>query len=194
MSTRCLITKQTEKGKYKTIYCHFDGYISGVGAVLDANYDTKEKVDGLLSLGDISSLCETLAETREKAYDPKAYPARHYNEEDLENPDLGVGFVYVYVAAGLWRVYLVNSQTWGYLPDLLKAQGIESKFASRWDAALKAAKDGDAYEQMKEAEKEGSLVDLLFNAFDILSDEDYEPLKQRWSEVWASHCFYKKEK
>ncbi|MBZ7262456.1 hypothetical protein FMK81_13160 [Klebsiella oxytoca] len=56
MATRSSITLKTEDGKYKTIYCHFDGYLSGVGKTLYEHYNTQEKAEKLLACGDISVL------------------------------------------------------------------------------------------------------------------------------------------
>lgn len=191
MSTRSFICKyDADKKAYRTIYCHFDGYVKGVGAMLDANYDTESKVDALLDLGDISSLEATVEETKKRAYESSKPRYVANIEEEVLNS--GIEFVYLYISKGLWQVYMVNSQCWGYLPDLLKAQGVTSNFASNWDAALDAAKDGDCYEQMKQAEREGKLADLLMDALDKLSALDYEIFRKRWSEVWASHVFYKK--
>jgi hypothetical protein len=55
MSTRSAIIQKTEDG-YEGIYCHFDGYLSGVGRELLENYQDADKVDDLISLGDISCL------------------------------------------------------------------------------------------------------------------------------------------
>ena len=55
MSTRSLIGIVKDKD-VEFIYCHNDGYIEGVGATLQAHYDTKEKVEQLIALGDISCL------------------------------------------------------------------------------------------------------------------------------------------
>lgn len=56
MSTRALIAKELKNGKYKTIYCHSDGYPKGVGKTLLTEYNTEEKLDALLDLGDLSIL------------------------------------------------------------------------------------------------------------------------------------------
>ena len=58
MSTRSAIGIKNKKGEVKAIYCHFDGYPEYVGKVLVENYDTTEKVEELLALGDLSSLGE----------------------------------------------------------------------------------------------------------------------------------------
>lgn len=192
MSTRSFICKyDADKKAYRAIYCHFDGYVKGVGAMLDANYDTESKVDALLDLGGISSLEATVEKTRKNAYENSKPQYFTHIDEEFANSD--IEFVYLYISKGLWQVYMVNSQCWGYLPDLLKAQGMTSNFASNWDAALDAAKDGDCYEQMRQTEREGKLADLLMDALDELSALDYEIFRKRWSEIWAAHVFYKEE-
>ncbi|EAW1173092.1 post-segregation killing protein PndC [Salmonella enterica subsp. enterica] len=56
MSTHSSITVKTTDGKFRTIYCHFDGYPSGVGKTLVEHYGTQEKAEALLTDGDISFL------------------------------------------------------------------------------------------------------------------------------------------
>lgn len=56
MATRSTISKLNPDGTYTTIYCHWDGYPEHVGKMLYMHYNTEERVDELLSLGDISSL------------------------------------------------------------------------------------------------------------------------------------------
>ena len=50
--------KASSDGKYpaRSIYCHFDGYIAGVGKTLLNHYTDPEKVNDLMRLGDLSSL------------------------------------------------------------------------------------------------------------------------------------------
>jgi hypothetical protein len=56
MSTRCRIGIQNNDGTITSIYCHHDGYPSGVGDVLINCYTTEEKIRKLLELGDMSSI------------------------------------------------------------------------------------------------------------------------------------------
>jgi hypothetical protein len=56
MSTRSRIGIENQDGTTTSIYCHFDGYISGVGKLLKEYYTTQAKVKALIKLGDISSL------------------------------------------------------------------------------------------------------------------------------------------
>lgn len=58
MATRSAIGIKNEKGEIKAIYCHYDGYPEYNGRILVEHYKTREKVEELLALGDISSLDE----------------------------------------------------------------------------------------------------------------------------------------
>lgn len=60
MSTRSFIAKQTGEDEYLTVYCHSDGYLTYNGALLLDCYNTPERVDELLKLGDLSYLAESL--------------------------------------------------------------------------------------------------------------------------------------
>lgn len=61
MSTRSFIGQSADSGAVCGIYCHFDGYPSGVGKTLRDSYDTAEAVSDLLSFGDASSLGDTVS-------------------------------------------------------------------------------------------------------------------------------------
>lgn len=56
MSTRSAIVLRLPGGTYAGIYCHSDGYPSGVGQTLLEHYQNAEKVRQLIELGDISYL------------------------------------------------------------------------------------------------------------------------------------------
>ena len=63
MSTRSRIGMQLPDGRIESIYCHFDGYPSGVGTTLNKFYTDPEKVEDLINLGDISQLGEDIDST-----------------------------------------------------------------------------------------------------------------------------------
>ena len=67
MSTRSAIIMKTDDG-YAGIYCHFDGYPSGVGQTLLDNYQDLEKVNDLIRLGDISQLGARVVPIGEHSY------------------------------------------------------------------------------------------------------------------------------
>ena len=56
MATRSRIAIEKEDGTVLSIYCHWDGYPSNNGKILQENYQDREKVEKLISLGSISSL------------------------------------------------------------------------------------------------------------------------------------------
>jgi hypothetical protein len=59
MATRSNIAIENQDGTVSSIYCHFDGYVEGVGEMLFEHYQSKEKLQELINLGDISQLNET---------------------------------------------------------------------------------------------------------------------------------------
>jgi hypothetical protein len=62
MATRSTISMKTDEGKFRTIYCHWDGYPSYNGAMLNENYTDPAKIKSLIDLGSISSLREEIGE------------------------------------------------------------------------------------------------------------------------------------
>ena len=62
MATRSLIGKLNSDGTVTHIYCHWDGYPSHNGFLLQEYWDTPYKVDQLLALGDLSSLGKEIGE------------------------------------------------------------------------------------------------------------------------------------
>lgn len=59
MATSSTISKLNKDGTLTTIYCHSDGYPSGVGAILSKYYNNESLVDRLLELGNLSTLGKT---------------------------------------------------------------------------------------------------------------------------------------
>lgn len=55
MATRSIIAVKTKDG-YRSIYCHNDGYPSHHLPILKKGYDTVEKIQALMDLGDLSAL------------------------------------------------------------------------------------------------------------------------------------------
>lgn len=86
MSTSCLIGKMNEDGIMgKYIYCHFDGYPENILPILEKNYNTEEKVDELLDVGNISSLYADIEEVKKEAYEePAGYFAFDFPREGQE--------------------------------------------------------------------------------------------------------------
>lgn len=60
MSTRSDIIAHCKDGKWRRIYCHFDGYLEGVGKTLIEHYGNQVKIEKLMALGDLSILGEKI--------------------------------------------------------------------------------------------------------------------------------------
>lgn len=60
MATRSYIAMKIGDDTYKTVYCHYDGYLEYNGRMLFEHYNTQEQVENLLSYGCISSLREKI--------------------------------------------------------------------------------------------------------------------------------------
>ncbi len=60
MSTRSRIGILNEDATVTSIYCHHDGYPSGVGFILINCYTDEDEIYELMSLGDLSSLDEDI--------------------------------------------------------------------------------------------------------------------------------------
>jgi len=70
MATRSTIALEYADGTVHQIYCHWDGYLEGVGKTLLEHYMDPFKVRELMDLGDISSLGEVIGEQ---------HPFAHYD-------------------------------------------------------------------------------------------------------------------
>jgi hypothetical protein len=63
MSTNASVHVKGTDGQVRSIYVHWDGYLSHVGKLLRDSYDTQELADDLIHMGDCSSLEETLEDS-----------------------------------------------------------------------------------------------------------------------------------
>lgn len=67
MSTRSWIfidNGEEKSPRFRGIYCHFDGYLDGVGEDLKEHYDSEDKVRSIIEQGDASSIRETIEKCR----------------------------------------------------------------------------------------------------------------------------------
>jgi hypothetical protein len=104
MSTPAAIIVKV-KDAYLGIYCHFDGYPDRVGKMLKQYYNTFEKAESLVGLGDISSLGKTYENT--VAYHRDRGEDLHFVQEDSwEDVVARIDGDYVYVFEnGEWSQY-----------------------------------------------------------------------------------------
>lgn len=81
MSTRSYIAINNGNGKYLTAYCHHDGYLQYVGAVLQKYYTDPARVFRLVRSGDMSILAPRICPAEDSAH-------------SFEHPDKGVCVFY----------------------------------------------------------------------------------------------------
>ena len=94
MGTRSTIALEFADGTVEQVYCHWDGYLEGNGAMLLQHYMDPFKVKKLLALGGFSSLEASVEDTKKTAYtqrgedlsiekfkDFEDYKANHQYEE-----------------------------------------------------------------------------------------------------------------
>ncbi len=132
MSTRSFIAKQIGEDKFRTIYCHNDGYLSYNGALLIDHYNTPEIVDKLLDLGDLSSLDLRLDPdpTKPHSFDYRerqdgvtvAYArdrgdrnveAHTMTLSDLDSPENWTEYVYIFTENNEWKYFHANNSKEG---------------------------------------------------------------------------------
>lgn len=142
MSTRSYICMETEPGKYVGSYCHCDGYLTYNGAMLLDHYSNREKVERLISLGDMSTLNENIDPNplREHSFDDpqngvtvfygrdrgeKGTEAREVTLDDVNAPDSWIEYCYVYGLDGKWR-YMECGEGEPCLKDL--SEGLKEEY------------------------------------------------------------------
>jgi hypothetical protein len=121
MSTRSRIGIENQDGTTTSIYCHFDGMIDGVGAVLQKHYTNRSKVEQLIALGSISYIAENVSPTGEHSFaQPEKGVVVAYHRDRGEPfdqqinksvPDLfnciyqsGEEFIYCFTKDNIWLV------------------------------------------------------------------------------------------
>jgi hypothetical protein len=60
MSTRSTISLELDNASILQVYCHFDGYLEGVGKILKNHYTSFDDVYNLIKRGNLSHLGDTI--------------------------------------------------------------------------------------------------------------------------------------
>ena len=169
MATRSAIGIEVD-GKVVGVYCHWDGYLDGVGATLAKHYTSAESVRALVSQGGISSLGETVEATTFYARDRgEEVTIREFPNENefFFNFDTGTEFRYLWTSEG-WRVYEVYDKDFQMLAfEGEKVKALRERVQKQVDLCRKYADEGDdeaahvtqkgIYEMVLEAVAEGLL-------------------------------------
>lgn len=127
MGTRSRIAIRNADNTYTSVYCHWDGYPSHHGPILQQDYGTEDKVRALLAGGDFSSL---EADQKQISY----YAQRGKDVPALQSPDLdalceltqdtGGEWLYIFTPAG-WQCAKGGMSAFG-MPASDKPSGLES--------------------------------------------------------------------
>jgi hypothetical protein len=128
MSTRSRIAIENQDGSVTSIYCHFDGYISGVGKTLEKHYTDRSVVEELIELGDLSALGMSPSST--SAYTSNRNEDLHTTSylcvEDLFNLGFQSGeeYVYCFTKNNIWLVNEDGSNQVNDLKVVLEEEGV----------------------------------------------------------------------
>lgn len=117
MSTHCSITICKGKGRktvLRSVYCHNDGYLQYTGLILLEEYSSEEKVEKLVSLGDLSSLGESIEPNPERVH---TFDERQEDVCVFYHRDRGEDWEYVKTleCKTIEEVYERNKQEYNYL-------------------------------------------------------------------------------
>jgi hypothetical protein len=123
MATRSTIALEYQDGTVRQIYCHWDGYLSNNGMILNESYRDFEKVKQLIDHGDMASLDNTI----EKCH----FYGRYFGESDVNakvfenfhdyvNNHVYEEYEYIFCIDGKWYVHRTHSGDVGYM-DLEEA-------------------------------------------------------------------------
>ena len=118
MATRSRIGMEQEDGSVKSIYCHFDGYPSHNGRILNESFKDHDKVKSLIELGDISFLRREVEPTGPHSFSSpqegvKVAYHRDRGEEHNSKKDKSVSaffasqsesYIYMFTQEGEWLV------------------------------------------------------------------------------------------
>lgn len=123
MSTRSNIAIERKNKTVEVVYCHWDGYLSYNGQILLDNYKDINKINNLISKGDISSLGENIEGC--DFYEDKNYSARFFKslDEYLKQVDtLWIEYIYIFSESeGKWY-YIETNDNWKFKKPVTKEQ------------------------------------------------------------------------
>ena len=136
MGTRSTIALEFADGTVEQVYCHWDGYLSHNGKILQSNYMDPFRVKELLALGDFSSLRDSVEETAETAYSQRGEDcgARRYMNVDEYFADCQQE-EYDYIlrnvnGAATWFVRCYATEGWVTLDEAREMEAVETE---GWD-------------------------------------------------------------
>jgi hypothetical protein len=126
MATRSRIAIENQDGTVTSVYCHFDGYVKGVGKTLFENYN-RETTEQLVALGDLSQLYEStessVAYARDRGEDLNKTIYIDVEELFEMNSRGGLDYVYCLTKDNIWLVNKTTSNQVNILEVILEEEG-----------------------------------------------------------------------
>lgn len=128
MATRSTIAVENLDGSVSVVYCHFDGYLSNNGRILQEHYTDRSKVASLMQLGDLSSLGKIIGNSNgtNRTKDECVFYGRDHNESDTE--------CRIYES---FNDYLDRSESQEYNYILRKVNGLDIWFVQSYETEEK---------------------------------------------------------
>lgn len=124
ISTRARIGILKKDGSIESIYCHHDGYLDGVGKILNDNYQNYNDVKELIKLGNISGLGKKINSDNKK--DETIAYHRNLGEDYKKNKPMVTKsfdeFQEILFDAWIGYIYLYDEQTNKWLWDNYTAE------------------------------------------------------------------------
>ena len=99
MSTHATISMLNQDGSVTSIYCHYDGYIGGVGHMLQRYFKTESYVEKFLARGHCSGVGDSIRSTVYRGCPPFEYEDWQDYEENAQREE----YNYMY-CDGKWTV------------------------------------------------------------------------------------------
>lgn len=123
MSTRSNIAIERKNKTVEVVYCHWGGYLSYNGQILLDNYKDINKINNLISKGDISYLGENIEGC--DFYEDENYSARSFKslDEYLKQIDtVCIEYIYIFSESeGKWY-YIETNDNWKFKKPVTKEQ------------------------------------------------------------------------
>lgn len=112
MGTSALIGTYNKDGSVTASYCHYDGYVEGVGRTLQEHYNSQYDADIVAKGGYMSALYEDYLVTRQEAV---------HNEKANTYKDVDTYLVRGSAYSGADYLYLWDGYAWFFAPTYPRA-------------------------------------------------------------------------
>jgi hypothetical protein len=129
MATRCYIGLEGLDGTVRYVYCHWDGYPSGTGKILQEDWNSYTLVSNMINKGNMSYLGRNLGDTEFycKEGDPNeedegAKYCKDVNAYSATAPDYLIEYIYLFKDIGTgysWFLWEPDKKTWEPLQQVL---------------------------------------------------------------------------